>query len=201
MTGETDGRNQRSGRTRLQIVEAWLSLVEEGHVEPTAQAVADRADVGRRTVFMHFQDLDSLQQRAAELHLQRIATLLVLPEVTGSFESRLERFIEHRRSLFERATPLRRAAAIAQGKSEMANKIMEVADFSLGQDVSRMFAEELSRYSVTDRPSVEAGLHVSTSWAAWNQLRARQHLDVEAASRVVVTQMRALLTQPQTNPA
>jgi TetR/AcrR family transcriptional regulator, regulator of autoinduction and epiphytic fitness len=194
MMTEADGRGRRSDRTRLLIVEAWLSLVEEGHIEPTAQAVADRADVGRRTVFMHFQDLDSLQQRAAELHLQRIADLLVLPEAVGDLEDRLERFIVGRTALFERATPLRRAAANAQAKSVMANAIMAAADLSLGLDASRLFADELLKMSDEQRPITEAALHVSTSWASWNQLRARQMLDVATASKVMAQQVRTLLT-------
>ncbi len=193
MMTEADGRGRRSDRTRLLIVEAWLSLVEEGHIEPTAQAVADRADVGRRTVFMHFQDLDSLQQRAAELHLQRIADLLVLPEAVGDLEDRLERFVINRVALFERATPLRRAAANAQAKSVMANSIMAAADLSLGLDASRLFADELLKLSDEQRPITEAALHVSTSWASWNQLRARQLLDVATASKVMAQQVRTLL--------
>jgi TetR/AcrR family transcriptional regulator, regulator of autoinduction and epiphytic fitness len=194
MMTEADGRGRRSDRTRLLIVEAWLSLVEEGHIEPTAQAVADRADVGRRTVFMHFQDLESLQQRAAELHLQRIADLLVLPEAVGDLEDRLERFIINRVALFERATPLRRAALNAQAKSVMANSIMAAADLSLGLDASRLFADELLKLSDEQRPITEAALHVSTSWASWNQLRARQLLDVATASKVMAEQVRSLLS-------
>jgi TetR/AcrR family transcriptional regulator, regulator of autoinduction and epiphytic fitness len=193
MMTEEDGRGRRSDKTRQLIVDAWLSLVEEGQVEPTAQAVADRADVGRRTVFMHFQDLDSLQQRAAELHLHRIANLLVLPEAIGDFEDRLSRFVPTRVALFERATPLRRAAAHAQAKSVMANSIMAAADLSLGLDASRLFAEELMQLSEKIRPTVESALHVSTSWAAWNQLRARQQLDITTAAGVMAHQVRSLI--------
>lgn len=37
-----------------------LELVREGDISPSAELVAARADVGLRTVFRHFKDLDSL---------------------------------------------------------------------------------------------------------------------------------------------
>ena len=55
-----DGRLQRSERSRQAIVQALLGLVGEGVLEPTAEQVAARADVGIRTVFRHFSDMESL---------------------------------------------------------------------------------------------------------------------------------------------
>ena len=47
----TDGRVQRSERSREAIIRAMLDLIGEGIASPTAQQVALRADVGVRTVF------------------------------------------------------------------------------------------------------------------------------------------------------
>jgi TetR/AcrR family transcriptional regulator, regulator of autoinduction and epiphytic fitness len=191
--GTNNGREKRTDRTRTSIVEAWLLLVEDGVVEPTAQAVADRAHVGRRTVFTHFQDLESLHHEAAELHLKRIADLLVLPSVASSFDVRLAEFVKGRVALLERATPLRRANAAAQTKSVSANTLMAAADQMLGHDVSRLFEEELSRFSEDLLLTIEPALHVATSWAAWNQLRSRQLLSVASAQRVMSLQIESIL--------
>ena len=56
----TDGRRQRSERSRLAIIEATLALMYEGVLIPTAQQIADRAGVGIRSFFRHFGDMDSL---------------------------------------------------------------------------------------------------------------------------------------------
>ncbi|MBV5268573.1 MAG: TetR/AcrR family transcriptional regulator, partial [Burkholderiaceae bacterium] len=56
----SDGRFNRSVVTRKKIVSALTSLVYEGYLSPTAEQVAQRADVGLRTVFRHFDDLNSL---------------------------------------------------------------------------------------------------------------------------------------------
>ena len=55
-----DGRRKRSRTSRDSIVAAMLSLVEEGAITPSAEQVAARAQVGLRTVFRHFKDMESL---------------------------------------------------------------------------------------------------------------------------------------------
>ena len=57
---KSDGRVHRSVVTREKIVSALTALIYEGHLSPTAEQVAQRADIGLRTVFRHFDDMDSL---------------------------------------------------------------------------------------------------------------------------------------------
>ena len=55
-----DGRVLRSERSRQLIMDAMAALIREGNLVPTAQQVAERAEVGIRTVFRHFNDMESL---------------------------------------------------------------------------------------------------------------------------------------------
>src|SRR5271155_753085 len=55
-----DGRRQRTVDSRARIVSAMLELTHAGHVTVSAELVAERASVGLRTVFRHFNDMDSL---------------------------------------------------------------------------------------------------------------------------------------------
>ena len=54
-----DGRRQRGERTRQAIIEAALSLQEEGVLVPTAQQISDRSGVLIRSFFRHFDDMES----------------------------------------------------------------------------------------------------------------------------------------------
>ncbi|MBT5683609.1 MAG: TetR family transcriptional regulator, partial [Gammaproteobacteria bacterium] len=56
----TDGRKLRSEDSKRRIVSAMLELVREGRMAPTAEEVAKRAEVGLRTVFRRFKDMESL---------------------------------------------------------------------------------------------------------------------------------------------
>ena len=62
-----DGRLLRSERSRHLIVEAMIELIDEGVLTPTAQQVAKRANVGIRSVFRHFDDMDSIFETTNEL--------------------------------------------------------------------------------------------------------------------------------------
>ena len=68
-----DGRRRRGEDNRAKIVAAMLEIIHAGEIAPSAELVAQRADVGLRTVFRHFQDMDSLYREMSvvigkELH-------------------------------------------------------------------------------------------------------------------------------------
>ncbi|TFZ05942.1 TetR/AcrR family transcriptional regulator [Ramlibacter henchirensis] len=73
-----DRRRRRSITTRRKIADALLSLVSEGIVRPTAEQVATRAQVGLRTVFRHFEDMETLYREVI-----RGVDTVVLPVVEG----------------------------------------------------------------------------------------------------------------------
>ena len=68
-----DGRRRRGEDNRARIVAAMLEIIQEGEVSPSAEQVAERADVGLRTVFRHFSDMDSLYSEMSEAIEQMIA--------------------------------------------------------------------------------------------------------------------------------
>ncbi len=79
----TDGRIQRSERSRTSIVQAILELIGEGSLSPTAQQVAERADVGVRTVFRHFSDMETLFATMNDRLVAEVDSLFVEKVQTG----------------------------------------------------------------------------------------------------------------------
>jgi AcrR family transcriptional regulator len=59
MTTAAPGRLAQRRRTRRAIVEATMALLGEG-VDPSINDIAARADVSRRTIYLHFPTLDQL---------------------------------------------------------------------------------------------------------------------------------------------
>ena len=55
-----DGRAARALRTRNRVVDALLDLIDEGDLRPPAADVARRAGVSLRSVYQHFDDLETL---------------------------------------------------------------------------------------------------------------------------------------------
>src|SRR5947209_18265493 len=74
----SDGRAARSERTRRAIVDAMRALHNEGDLRPTAPRIAERAGVSVRTVWQHFDDLETLLVEAGRRDLE-IARSFVAP--------------------------------------------------------------------------------------------------------------------------
>lgn len=184
-----DGRTARGMRTRAAVVDAMLDLIDEGDLRPTAPRIAERAGVSLRSVFQHFKDLDSLFVEAAQRQLERLKPVLDedLP-VDGPIAARIDRLVDQRARLWEAATPLRRAAQLSEFESQMLANLLQAAHDARRADLVQVFADEIER-----DPEVLDALDLVTSWSAWDALRTRQHLDVEAAAAVVRRTLRKLV--------
>ena len=117
-TPQTDGRLRRSERSREVIVEAMVELVGEGVLEPTAEQVAERAEVGLRSVFRHFSDMEGLYA-AMDTRLEaRVIPLLDAEPRTGPLAERVGRLVAQRAEVFEAIAPYKRAEILKRWRSE-----------------------------------------------------------------------------------
>src|SRR5690348_13326162 len=103
--GELDGRRVRGQTNRRKIVEAMIALVSEGVLSPSAQDVAERADVGLRTVFRHFDDMESLYGEMAAQISTRILPLISMDFTVSDWRGRIDELIERRAQAFEKMLP------------------------------------------------------------------------------------------------
>ncbi len=104
-TQQVDGRLNRSTRTRAAIVQAMFELVGEGNAAPTSEDVADRANVGLRTVFRHFEDMETLYQEVDQVIKARVIPEFDLETLTGALEDRARKLIERRARIFQTIHP------------------------------------------------------------------------------------------------
>src|SRR3954471_8996262 len=100
-----DGRAARSVRTRRAIVDALRALHHEGDLRPTAPRVAERAGVSLRTVWQHFNDLETLLVEPGRRDYE-IALRYVTPiHASGSLATRLRELVAQRGRMFEALAP------------------------------------------------------------------------------------------------
>jgi len=172
----TDGRVQRSERSRTAIVQALLELIGEGSVSPTAQQVAERADVGVRTVFRHFSDMETLFSTMNEQLNAEVASLFVEKVQTGSFEDRVDALIERRMTIFGKlasSTIQRWRSAFLQSEHERTIRVLR-------RDLRRWLPEiESAPTEVAD------ALEMILSFEAWNRLRVDQRLSLRRTALVL----------------
>jgi AcrR family transcriptional regulator len=195
MTAEPqiDGRTARALRTRRAIVDATIALVEEGDVRPTAPRVADRAGVSVRSVFQHFDDLETLYAAVADRLLDRVAGLIVDIEATGPLAPRIERFVAQRARLLEAITPIRRAAHVHAPASKEITERIRGGHRYLRFEIERAFADVIDRRDGDDRVELVDALDAAMSWGAWDTLRSLAECSEVRARAVLVRTVTALL--------
>ena len=189
----TDGRLKRSERARAAVAGAFLDLLNEGDLRPSAGRVARRAGFSPRLVFHHFSDLESLFAAAADLQTARLSRLIrPIPAGLGSTE-RITRFVAQRARLMEAISPVRRAAIIQEPFSAEIARRLDGARRLARIETGRVFAPEISAFSARERGQLLAALDAAGSWPMWDTLRRQQKLSIGESRQVVERTVRALL--------
>jgi AcrR family transcriptional regulator len=175
----TDGRVQRSERSREAIVQAMLELIGEGVLSPTAQQVAERADVGVRTVFRHFSDMETLFATMNERISARVEVLFVKAVQTGPLADRIDSLIERRMTIFGKLAPYVRSSTIQRWHSAFLQAEHDKTTRILRRDLHRWLPELASSPA-----EVVDALEMILSFEAWNRLREDQKLGLRRTAAV-----------------
>lgn len=183
----TDGRRRRSEISRDRIVGAMLALIEGGAISPSAEDVAARAQVGLRSVFRHFKDMESLYAEITLRLAQGYAASLAPFESVG-WEAQLFEAIDRRVGIYERLLPFKRAADAHRHKSATIQAHHEAITALLRARLQALMPPHL----VGNVLAFEA-LDLLLSVETWARLRMDQQLSPENAQALVEQQVRLLL--------
>lgn len=184
-----DGRVLRGERNRDAIVDALLELFEAGNSQPPAREVAARAGVSLRTVFQHFNDMETLCAAVAQRQVERVwLHLEPLPAPDEPLELRVAAVVAQRAQLFEAIAPTRRAAIAAVAGSPAWLRGLARSEAFLRRQITETFASELEGDS--DRT---AAVDFAASWDAWDGLRRSSRRSVARASSVMRLLLLSLL--------
>lgn len=175
----TDGRHERSRSSRAKIVAAMLDLVGAGDVQPSAAKVAEAAGVGLRTVFRHFDDMDSLYSEMSEAIEARILPILLKPFEAENWRDRIREMAERRTHVFEAILPYRISASLKRFQSAF-----------LMQDYRRLLRMERNTIDAVLPPDILADavranmLYLALNFQSWRALRHDQELTEDNARAV-----------------
>ncbi len=187
-----DGRRARRHRSRDLAVDAFLDLLGEGVLRPTAQQVAERSGVSLRSIFRIFDDVESLNAAACARQLSRIRHLFVDVMPTGTLAERVAEVVAINGRLYESIAPIRRAALRAAPESPALREQLARARGWVRAEVERVFAPELAG---TPRDTASA-VEMALSFEAWDQLRVAQGMSPTRAASAVTRLVAAVLTGP-----
>jgi AcrR family transcriptional regulator len=185
---QVDGRRRRGQDSRARIVAAMMEIIHAGQVAPSAELVAARADVGLRTVFRHFQDMDSLYREIGAVIGRKVRAILDAPLTAEAWPERLMETVARRGQAFETIAPFKRAADVFRHRSKYLG-----SDYAgLVVELRGVLTEELPPEILRDRALVEA-LDLLLSFEAWSRLRREQDLSPARAQEVLQATVRRLI--------
>jgi AcrR family transcriptional regulator len=181
---------RRGLHNRERILDAIYELVRSGVVEPTAEQIARAADVGERSVFRHFEDLERLHaDMGARVEQEVMQLALPMPADSGPLETRVHELVRHRSKIYEYIAPFRRAGYRDLHRSAFIRERHEDMTARMRADLERVFAPELAK---AEKEVAEAADAIA-SFEAWERLRTAQKLGRQRAMRVVETGLLKLL--------
>lgn len=189
----TDGRTARAQRTRLAVVDALLALIEEGDLRPTGPRIAERAGVSLRSVFQHYNDLESLFAAAGDRQLQRIAGVVKPIDPNLPLAERILAFAAQRARVLELITPARRAAFVQEPFSAQLRASRDKMLTLARAEAQQVFAAELAGLPPASADQVVAAIDAVASWGAWDALRSSSGLSPASSAGVMGRLIAALL--------
>lgn len=177
---ETDGRRRRSADSRRRIIEAMLELVREGDIAPSADAVAARAQVGRRTVFRLFSDMEGVYREIHAVMREKVAPVRDLPLAGESFPDRVHALIDRRARFFEEVLPLMVAASVHRPRSA----VLQADHAAMQAELRAILLEVLGPELAADQMLREA-LDALLSIDMWRRLRLEQRIDPAPSAAIL----------------
>ncbi|MFI5000840.1 MAG: hypothetical protein ACHQK9_13255 [Reyranellales bacterium] len=194
-----DRRRQRSDRTRLAMIEAYLALLPDKKRMPTAEEIARYVGCSTRLVFARFGDMMELGLAAAD-HAHEVATAAGMPRhVDGNRAARIASHVETRALTCEGWLPLWRVAVNVQERSAgVKSRIARARDIVIKR-LELMYAPELSTLPERQRRQLVIALEAIVDFESWGRMRDEQGLSVDEARTVWEQAIERML--PPTPPA
>jgi AcrR family transcriptional regulator len=180
-----DGRTQRGARNRQAIIDALIGCYNDGDLQPSVQAVADRAGVSARSVHNHFVDVEALRAEVADRQWERLGPLASYLDVDLPIPERVQQLVDQRAAIFEEVTPVRRAALLSLPDSPtIATKLARL---------DRSFRNQIDRGFPGVATEVLDAVDALASWDTWNRLRAAQGASVVRSKRILARTISTLI--------
>ena len=190
-----DGRLLRSERSRQLIITAIIELIDEGHLIPTAQQVAHRADVGIRSVFRHFDDMDSIFETANEIILKDTRPLFEGGDRSGDLDTRVLHAIDKLTGGYRSVKNFMLSGRIRRWNTPIIQKNYTLNQKRLQKELES-WVPEICDLAECDRQSAYA----LASFDFWLRLHEDQQVSQTDCVKLISRQIRQLFTYTSNDP-
>jgi AcrR family transcriptional regulator len=163
-------------------------LVAEGNLEPSADQIADIAKVGRRSVFRHFKDMDTLYREIHNSIAATMGSIVLQPFTAVDWQGKVLELVDRRALGFEKMKPFLLAGQVHRHRSEFLKVSHAQFVATLRAILLGVVPKEVAGNSVL----VEA-LDMLLGFESWSRLREDQGLSIAKSKRVLKQAIELLL--------
>ena len=184
-------RTSRSELSRQRIIDAVIALVSKGHPRFGAVDIAKEAQIGLRTVFNHFEDMDSLyREMDAQVHQRIVLPIVLRPYEATKWQDLVLEVAERRAEIFEAGYYAAKFARMMRANSSALSDGVE-RSISL----ERSGVEAIVPKDVEGRTLLVLALDAAFGFDNWVRLREGSDLSVEDATKVLKYTAQGLIRQ------
>jgi len=175
-----DGRRRRSQNNKDKIINALFSLCDKGNLVPTAQEIADESGISLRTVFRHFNDMETVFVAMNKVLYQRVAPLFESFDTSGNLDKRLEKLVNRRADLYEEMGPYLQTTIAQKWRYQVLEKNYNRVLKDLREE-RRKFLPEMD----TADDALQIGLDLALSFESWERCRAHHGMSRKQAASTI----------------
>jgi hypothetical protein len=185
---KTDGRKQRSVRSRDKIKSSIITLIRDGNYSPRAVDISEHSGLSMRTVFRHIEDMESLLREIAGDLQKEVLPQFLEPYSTAEWRGQLDEQISRRAKTWEYVLPIRLSASLRRFQSrfllEEYTQLLELERASLKAVLPKEIAADEVLF---------AAVNEAVGVGCWISLRLDQRLSPEGAEAVIRRTVYALI--------
>lgn len=175
-----DGRKARSNASRIKIVQAFLQLISEGKITPSAEEVAKISGVGLRTVFRRFNEMELLYRELVP-EIERIFEEMILkPLKATNWQDQLNESLIKKCYIYEQTMRYRIAIIYHSHHSPFLKERLEK-----WLHVEENTHKNILPFDYVANKLLFDSLQAATSSDTWTLLRKIQNLSKEQAFDVM----------------
>jgi len=167
------------------LIKAALDLIDQGILVPTAKQIADKAGVGLRSFFRHFEDMEALFA-AADAHARdNVISLFPPGPGSGDKQQRIDAFVDNQAEAYEQLRNIILSTQAQLWRSPTLRHSYARDQEKLRTIIMSWFPEVEGR-----EPSIIDGLDALASFDMWHRLRHHQKLGARESRDII----KALIT-------
>jgi AcrR family transcriptional regulator len=197
--GRVDGRRLRSARTHQAILAAYIELLRDNHLIPTAEQIAQRARLSERAIFAHFPDMPSIGIAAFDLILGQRQPASAADAAHHDRDTRIRLQVRVRAENCEHWLVLWRMVIAGNVTSREIAQRADMVRSLTRERIKLMYAPELATLDEADRIATVSALEALFDFESWGRLREHYKLSFDQACEAWIKIVGRLLPAPPGN--